>query len=154
MQFRSLPMLSAFFLPALLGAGPALSATLSPVPPVLSPGFYAGPGDGVTTVLRVLPNRTAILGSIPQGSTVTPQAIRKNAAVQAGGFLGRLKSNGTNYVLTLSDPKQNLPLCRYLLKPANGKWQLSSEMAGCASYHGASWGYGGSFPGMGLKKVS
>jgi hypothetical protein len=100
-----------------------------------------------------MPHQSAILGSIPQGSAVTPQSVRENATVQEGGIPGHLKRKGADYVLTVSEPKQNLPLCRYLLKPASGGWHLGNETVSCASYHGQSWGYSGPLPSLVLKKV-
>lgn len=137
---------------SILLASPALSATLSP-------GLYVGPGDGATIALKVLPNHSAVLGAIITGNaSVTPQSIQKSVTVHGGGFTGHLERKGSDYILTLAQfsfDKRPHPLCRYIMKPQDGGWHMSTiTVVACSPYQGATWGFSEVGPQSVLKKVS
>ncbi len=125
----------------------------------IQPGYYVGPGDGATVVLRVLPgDKKAVLGSFNeyQGMgykprPITPEMVKKAGEAKGvgpnGGHpkIGDLKQIGKNkYTLTMNLPSQGLPLCisEVVVTPQGLELGKDHPAGNCIEYHGATWGYG------------
>lgn len=136
--------ISSFILAAMAASLPVLSMAEDAGIPA---GYYVGPGDGSTTVLHVLANGKASIGSIPPGPNASHPA-RKEVLLSVGkgawtGTLGRA-TNG-HYHFTLGVPVRPDSYCVHTVIPtANGlvfRQKIGKFQMGCSYYHGASWGY-------------
>lgn len=116
----------------------------------LLPGFYLGPGRGITDILHVLPGgKTATLSGIPTapGVPVSGKVIREAATPRYGAYTGTLQKIGSEYVLTLDRLPTKVPAstaaCQYRIIPTTGGWRLRDKTASdCSRYRGFSWGFG------------
>ncbi|MCR1346314.1 hypothetical protein NRY68_11135 [Acidithiobacillus ferrooxidans] len=131
-----------------------LLATVAVLAPVLSTaadasipaGYYVGPGDGATTVLHVLGNGKASIGSIPVNQNASqPSQKEVISATQKGAWMGSFHraSNG-HYHFTLNRPYPNTHCVHTVIPSAGGllfRQKSGKFQMGCSFYHGASWGY-------------
>lgn len=111
-----------------------------------SPGFYVGPGQNVTDVLRVLPKgNRVVLGALPilDKNQLSSAAIRETASLRYRAYPGQLEIRNGRIWLVLQPlrKKDQKKPCRYRFRLAKGGWNLGAGSPACANFHGFQWSF-------------